>query len=179
MPRPVPFLPFQHLATERLRMRPYVPADVDTYLFIRSDPGMNRFIDPQLWITTPEAIQAKMDSLNSGSAAGTWISWALTLADDDTMIGSLGIWGFDWERGSAELAYATMPAHQGRGYMSEALRKVLELAFGDLGLFTVMAHTHFENEPSRHMLQRLGFACTGRLADEPVLEAWAKTRPDH
>lgn len=56
----------------------------------------------------------------------------------------------------AELGWAMDPAHQGRGYATEAVRAVIAGCFADLGLRRIHAACFAANEPSWRMMERLG-----------------------
>ncbi|WP_460790284.1 GNAT family N-acetyltransferase [Microbacterium lacusdiani] len=56
----------------------------------------------------------------------------------------------------AELGWTLDPAHQGRGYATEALRAVIGACFTQLGLRRVHAGCLAANEPSWRVMERLG-----------------------
>lgn len=56
----------------------------------------------------------------------------------------------------AELGWAMHPAHQGKGYATEAVRAVMAACFTTLGLRRVHAGCFAANEPSWRMMERLG-----------------------
>ncbi|GAA1466874.1 N-acetyltransferase [Microbacterium thalassium] len=56
----------------------------------------------------------------------------------------------------AELGWTLDPAHHGRGYATEAVRAVIDICFGPLGLRRVHAGCFAANEPSWRMMERLG-----------------------
>ena len=58
---------------------------------------------------------------------------------------------------SADLGYRMAEAACGRGYASEAVRQVLLLAFGELGLKRIEATVRVGNEGSSRVLRRNGF----------------------
>lgn len=62
---------------------------------------------------------------------------------------------------SAYLGYYAFVPHAGRGYMTEGLALALRWVFGSLGLHRVEANIQPGNEPSRALVQRLGFRCEG------------------
>lgn len=66
---------------------------------------------------------------------------------------------------AAFLGYQVAARHEGRGFMSEALRGVVDHAFGDLRLHRLMANHVPENERSRRVLERLGFVREGLAKD--------------
>lgn len=61
----------------------------------------------------------------------------------------------------ASLGYWIDEAHQGQGYMHEALEKTLQYAFEDLGLHRVHASCMPRNTRSKNLLLKAGFAEEG------------------
>jgi RimJ/RimL family protein N-acetyltransferase len=55
-----------------------------------------------------------------------------------------------------ELGWALDPAFSGRGYATEAVRALVDLCFGPLGLHRVHADCFLDNEPSWRLMERLG-----------------------
>lgn len=89
---------------------------------------------------------------------------------------------------SADLGYWIDVEHQGRGVATAAVRAVLAIAFGELGLHRVQAGTLLHNHASRRVLAKNGFVEIGvapryiniagrwqdhvlhqRLVDDPVV----------
>ena len=56
----------------------------------------------------------------------------------------------------AELGWCLDPAHQGRGYATEAVAALMRLCFEDLGLRRVTANCFADNEQSWRLMERLG-----------------------
>ncbi|RZI57568.1 MAG: N-acetyltransferase [Rubrivivax sp.] len=63
---------------------------------------------------------------------------------------------------SCELGYRIAESENGKGYAKEAVRLVLEKAFGELGLIRVEAKARVGNAGSIKVLQRNGFTEFGR-----------------
>lgn len=57
---------------------------------------------------------------------------------------------------SGENGYVFHPDHGGKGYATEAVHRVLHLAFDDLGLRRVVARIDAENVASARLAARLG-----------------------
>jgi RimJ/RimL family protein N-acetyltransferase len=55
-----------------------------------------------------------------------------------------------------ELGWAFDPAFGGRGYATEAVRALISVCFGPLGLRRVHADCFLDNEPSWRLMERLG-----------------------
>lgn len=86
---------------------------------------------------------------------------------------------------SCQLGYALDEGAVGKGLMEEALRAVIDYAFGELGLHRVMASYIPTNERSGRLLRRLGFDVEGYARDYIRIDGeWrdhvltARTNPD-
>jgi len=67
--------------------------------------------------------------------------------------------------GAVELGYAVAPACEGRGLATAAVRAMLEEAFADPGVRSVIAHTLPEPGPSPRVLEKAGFAFVGDVTE--------------
>jgi [ribosomal protein S5]-alanine N-acetyltransferase len=54
------------------------------------------------------------------------------------------------------LYWAISPAHQRRGYATEAARAMIAYAFAELGLARVVATTSYDNAPSIGVMRKVG-----------------------
>jgi ribosomal-protein-alanine N-acetyltransferase len=85
-----------------------------------------------------------------------------------------GVVKLDLERPPPRISYIVRPDAWGHGYATEALRKLLTLAFGPLGLRTVRARHHPDNPASGRVLAKAGFVHTGTVSG---FETYAAKRP--
>jgi ribosomal-protein-serine acetyltransferase len=96
------------------------------------------------------------------------------LADDDgfqaaiidaegRIIGSIGFHAISWTDRSTSIGYWLAHDRQGRGTMTEAVRALLDHAFGTWKLNRVELRAAPDNEPSRYVAQRVGFREEGVL----------------
>jgi RimJ/RimL family protein N-acetyltransferase len=69
------------------------------------------------------------------------------------------------EHETLEVGYIFSPAHGGRGYATEAVRALLDLAFGAFGARRVVARVDARNAPSRQLLERLGVRLEAHLVE--------------
>jgi len=158
------FDPFPVLETERLILRKMSPDDRDDFFAMRSDERMHEYTD-----TTPDHDISETDEylakMLQGVDENRWIIWAIQHRDSARVIGSVGIWNFNETQTTAELSYGIATEFQGRGYMGEALGRVIEYAFATLKLTALEAYTEAENTPSRRLLNRIGFVEAGQVDD--------------
>ena len=80
------------------------------------------------------------------------------IAHADTLIGACGI---DPREDAPELGYWLGARYWGRGYATEAVRAVVDYAFGDLEHETLQAGARVSNLTSRRVLEKCAFQWTG------------------
>ena len=76
----------------------------------------------------------------------------------DTLIGACGI---DPREDAPELGYWLGARYWGRGYATEAVRAVIDYAFGDLQHGSLQAGARVTNPASRRVLEKCAFQWTG------------------
>ena len=82
--------------------------------------------------------------------------YVITGLEDGLVIGGIGLWGHP-TNGRVEVGYGLVPSARGRGYATEALIAVLNLA-RENGASVVEAETTPENVASQRTLEHAGFA---------------------
>lgn len=155
------------LTTERLVLRPFTAADAPAFAAYRSDPDVARY---QGWAAPFPLAQAEEFVREVGAADPTepgWFQYAVEA--DGVLVGDVGV-GLHDNRMQAEVGYTLATAHQGRGYATEAVRRVLAHLFDERGLHRVAAECDARNERSARLLTRLGFRQEGHR----VRSTWAK-----
>jgi len=148
---------FRELKSDRVIMRTLNHGDWKTIKFLRSDDVVNKYVERPGANDKEEAI-AFIDKISKGIDSNQICYWAMALkADSDNMIGSICLWNFEFDENIAELGYDLKPEYQSKGYMSEALSRVIDFGFVDLKLKSLEAYTHFGNEASLKLLNKYGF----------------------
>lgn len=84
------------------------------------------------------------------------------------MLGSTGFHGIDWELRKFEIGYWIRPSSVGRGYVSEAVRLLTDLAFKQLRARRVEIRMDERNLASRAVAERCGFEFEGLLRSEAL-----------
>jgi len=150
------FTPYPVLRTERLCLRAVTLSDVHEVLFLRSDEEVMRYIDRPRATTVTEA-ETFIGLISRGIADDTDITWGITIAGEDVLIGYLGFWRMKPEHHRAEVGYALHPSWQGKGIAGEALRAILDYGFNVMKLHSVEANVNPGNLASIKLLERHGF----------------------
>lgn len=93
--------------------------------------------------------------------------WVVMLGG--SVIGHVSLKDCDWEMGHATLGYGLTETVHGRGLGTEAVRRIVAMAFRDSPLERLMALVHEANQPSRRLLEKLGFVPEGMLREHLVI----------
>jgi len=83
--------------------------------------------------------------------------------DDGTFVGSSGLHRIHWEVPAFEIGYWVRTSQAGRGYATEAARRIAEFAFSVLAAERVEIWCDARNERSAAVARRAGFAFEARL----------------
>ena len=162
----LPVTPVWPRRTPRLILRPFEAADLESLLIIQSDPAAVRYVPypPRDRVTVALVLEKKITHTTL-AGAGDLVEFAVTLADDGTLIGDVLLALRSVEHQTLEVGYIFAPAYGGQGYATEAVRALLDLAFGILGARRVIARVDDRNVASRALLDRLGFGLEAHLVD--------------
>jgi RimJ/RimL family protein N-acetyltransferase len=71
-------------------------------------------------------------------------------------------------RSQAEVGWAFDPAHQGRGYATEAVQEALRICFEDLGVRRVVALAFADNGPSLRVMEKVGMRREALMVKESL-----------
>ena len=159
------------LETERLVLRPYEERDLDAYHAIRSQPEVVRYLyDEPLGLDEAREKLARLVAGRTLEAEGAWLSTAVTLRESGLVVGDVGLHWVSVQHRTGEIGFVFDPAHQGRGYATEAAHALVDWAFGSFGLHRMIGRTEVRNVGSARVLEKLGM----RLEAHLVENEWVK-----
>lgn len=147
---------FPFLSTKRLLLRNILETDVSAILQLRSDDLVTKYIDRPKMKSEKEALNFILDRIKD-NAKHKIFYWGITLKSNNKLIGTICLWNFSEDKKQAEIGYDLMPKYHHKGYMNEALNKVLEFAFKKIKLSSVEAYTSFKNKNSIYLLEKNKF----------------------
>jgi ribosomal-protein-alanine N-acetyltransferase len=163
------FAPFPNLETNRLNLRRLKSEDVDEIFVLRSNPEIMQFIPRPLMKTKEEALEfiSVMDTnVNNNNV----INWAITTKEDDQLIGMIGFYRMKPENYRAEVGYILSPEFHGKGIITEALEKVIQFGFEEMGLNSIEAVIDPENFGSEKVLLKNNFVKEGHFKEHTFFE---------
>ena len=164
------------LRTERLILRRYRQEDADDlYRYLGTDPAMCEYSGWNPYATlelAQETVRGFIDSYKDEHV----YSWVMDI--EDVIVGTIG--AYDFKDNLIEVGFSVVKGWQGRGFATEALKKVLEYLTENEGIPCVTAWCAAENIGSRRVLERAGMklVCTekdglaveGRVYDKLTYE---------
>ncbi len=87
-------------------------------------------------------------------------------SDEADLIGFIGFTDLDWQAERAEISYFLDHRHTGKGYMTEAMARVVTFGFKQLQLVKIALKTLAENAASQRLARKVGFRREGDLRAE-------------
>jgi len=150
------FKDFPLLITERLILRNIEKTDVVLIHKLHSDPIVNAFVgrDNSSSLKKAEEYIIKMQNL---IAKNECIYWVITEKGNNNLIGSVCLWNFDIENEIVEIGYEMLSEFQGKGIMTEAIKKIIEYAFQKIKAKIITAFPSSDNINSVSILKKLNF----------------------
>lgn len=151
---------FPVLTTERLTLRQLAASDVQEIFILRSDTLINKYLGRQQSEALEDASEF-IEKIKNNSLS----YWAITQKDNDRLVGTICLFDISEELKKCEIGYELLTEHQGKGIMREAAKKILQYAIQKLGLKTIDAYTHKDNQSSNNLLKELNFKRTDSVDD--------------
>src|ERR1700739_2910268 len=97
-------IPFPILETERLVLRQLDIGDENEIFQLRSDEGVNKFLDRPRANTLDDA-KRFIEKIVKGINGNECLYWAITLKNEKKLVGTICLWNFSLENNSAEIGY--------------------------------------------------------------------------
>lgn len=150
------FNPFPLLESERLSFRKLTDADAPEILALRGNPETMRFI-PKPLLTDIAGALAHIKMTNEKIQDNLDINWAVTEKGNDKCIGIMGFHKSQPEHFRSELGYMIRQEYWGKGYVTEAVKTLLDFAFNTLNFHSIEAVIDSRHTVSERVLQKNGF----------------------
>jgi RimJ/RimL family protein N-acetyltransferase len=167
----VPDAAFTELVSERLILRRFRRGDAAAFAAYRTVPEVAAF---QSWDAPYSLEQAEQFVRGLETAdpdtPGAWFQLAATARQDGTLVGDCGASVALGDPRQVEIGFTIAPEHQGNGYATEAVRRLVDYWFRDRGKHRVTASCDARNIASARVLRRAGFRQEGHLRES----TWAK-----
>ena len=157
------------IVTPRLVLRPYRPGDGPAYFaacranqthLLPFEAG-NPALDVQTVADAERLVRRFAAEWRTRSVffLGAWAR------DTDNWVAQIYVGVVNWTLPEFEAGYWVDAAHEGQGFVSEALRGALGMVFGAMGATRVSLHCNDLNGRSARVAERCGFTLEGHLRE--------------
>src|SRR6218665_175530 len=160
----IEFGTFPILRTKRLVLRQLVPADAPDLFRLRAHEGTNLYLDRDV-PKSVEEMEKMIATITETYNKNEGITWAITLGNENKLIGTAGFWRIDKTNHRAEIGYMLHPDHWQKGIITEALKAVLDHGFREIKFHSVEANLNPDNEASRKTIEKQGFVKEAHFKD--------------
>lgn len=152
-----PFSTFPNLENDRIILRQCQASDFAELIEISFYDG----------IQAKDIIDTKImnERIANDYLSGNSIHWLITSAISGEVLGTCGFYrGFQDNIG--EIGYVLKKVHQGKGYMADALKLILDFGWKKLELIAIKGVTSIDNQASQKVLTKSGFKESETFNDE-------------
>jgi RimJ/RimL family protein N-acetyltransferase len=174
-------LPYEFLApvrTARLVLRAMTDEDVDDIHAYQSRPDVCRYLpfEPRTRDEVLDKVAKYSTALVLSGDGDFWQLAIESMGDPGRVIGDLYFTIKDAANATCEIGWTLHPDHAGSGYMTEAARAVLRIAFDDLGMHRASAVLDARNHASASVCARLGMREEAHFVEDLWFKgAWGDT----
>ena len=153
------------IETSRLRLRSFVPGDLDALHAIQSREDIHRWLYsvPHSEDEVRETIDRRIARVREAPETGAAL--AVELAATGELLGDVSLTLGSPEHRQAEIGFTFDPGHHGRGYATEAAEAVVSMAFSTYDLHRVYGRLEARNIASARVLEKLGMRREAHLVE--------------
>ncbi len=94
-----------------------------------------------------------------------WRMWGIIEKESQKVIGDAGFHNWVVEHDRSEVGYRLFETYRNKGYMTEAMQKIIKFGFQELKLNRIEACISPDNWPSRRLAEKLNFTQEGILRE--------------
>ena len=149
----------KYLETERLILRDYRADDIADYYRLKSDPRTMFYLD-DIRLSSLEEARADLDAVLADRNKEDRKFWFfhMELKDSHKQVGSIGytVTGTTPRGAVVNAGYFSYPEFWNRGYTTEAMKKLLEYAFTEGGVYLVETGCNVNNVGSERVMRKCG-----------------------
>ena len=147
------------LETDRLMLRMWSKRDAGALFDYAKDPdvGPNAGWKPHANIGESRMIIDQLFRRN--------MTWAIVEKETGVIVGSIGFEDDTYrpDISSKEMGYSLAKSRWGKGYMTEAAKRLIRYAFDEMKLDVLMIRTSETNRRSQRVIEKCGFTYEGTL----------------
>ena len=154
------------LESDRLLIRHYLESDLDNLHTLISDEDNMRLVDDIFSNSIEETAQSLTHVMKNEDGQ----YFVICVKDNFEFIGGVGYTYTDIEQAKgikiAHLGYFILPQYHGKGYVTEAVKRVLKFAFEGDGCSRITTGCHSKHVASERVMIKAGFCKMSECAED-------------
>lgn len=156
-----------NLYTNRIRLRKINQNDLEQLFSFLSNDNVTRYmiIDK---IQDIKVVEKMINFMIDGYKNNRPTPWAISLKENDEMIGICGFSKFDSQNRKAEVGYILSDKHWRKGIATEALKVVVDFAFNYMNLNKIEARCISKNVASENVMLKANMKLDAILREEKL-----------
>ncbi|ABY93105.1 GCN5-related N-acetyltransferase [Thermoanaerobacter mathranii subsp. mathranii str. A3] len=152
------------LETPRLILKKISLEDAEDMFEYARDPEVTKYVSWEYHKSIEDSVKF-INLLLSKYANSEPSDWGLYLKENGKLIGTCGYVFIDEKNMTGEIGYVLGKKYWNKGFMTEAVKKVIEFGFKKLNLNRIQARCKVENIPSERVMQKVGMKFEGILRE--------------
>lgn len=150
------FNKFPELESERLILREFKQEDATDLFLIRSNDDVMNYMDSYRHKSIQDS-EKEIIKIQESYKNKAGINWIIEEKSTKKVIGYFGFWRIMKEHCRAEIGYALKPEFWGKGFMNEAMNRLIDFGFKELNIHSIEANVNPKNEKSIQLLEKMNF----------------------
>lgn len=147
-----------------IMLRELKDSDAERYFYYMTKPEVMEFLTEE---NIPKSVYQAEQEIKYWASLFTRkksFYWAISLIDNDCLIGTIGFNNISVDHKKSEISYDLDYYYWGKGIMGKALEAILTFADTKLGLVRVQANVVVNNQRSINLLEKCKFNREGVLS---------------
>ena len=162
------------LETDRLLLRPMKITDAEDMYDYAKREEVTEYL---LWSPHSSYFFTKdyLGYIGCRYSAGDFYDWAVVEKQSGRMIGTCGFTSIDAANNVGEVGYVLNPDFHGKGYATEAVKRVIAFGFKNLELHRIEAKFMKGNDASLRVTEKVGMTFEGYHRDAMLVKGKYRT----
>lgn len=149
-----------NLNGESIYLRKLIEQDAKMIYINVKDKDLNRFSGPY-YSTTLSKAKEYIIKTNKKFKNKIGFTFGIILKKNNSLIGCIGLNNINWDVRSAEVGFWLSKDFWNHGYMTEAVKIILNFGFNELKLHKIFAYFHEKNIPPKKIFEKCNFRNDG------------------
>lgn len=143
------------LETEHLILRKINKDDIKDIFYYGSNPTVSQKVSWETHITEADTEQF-IEYVLEGYSQNNKALWGMELKSTGKLVGTIDFVTINHKHKSAEVGYVLSEDFWGKGFTTEATKKIIEYGFTELALIRIQARCFVENIGSQRVMEKAG-----------------------